>query len=335
MDFFKKILKKKNKDNLTDYGLQINEKKEKELINKYESIFNKFINKRTLLNEINKNKKTKYIPEELKKELIYNFITLINENTKVKINLVKYSLNAAIEDDTYITYMISFYSNFDENHIRPFNIFIIIIFKKKTDDIKNLNIKNNIAYIKILGSKPTSDISFGTDYKLLKSKMINIFKDKPLKLIYNQSRINNYLNKKENITKDKYERGFPLKKFETINPVLIFPKNNIKIKIGEKCITDKNNKVFTTKCEEAKKYKYDGLNIKNEYDYCLSYHYNKNLSFIPCNINTKCEYKSDMNNCKNFKFRKYGSIEIDGLNKCLDENLSANNCLNTKKFKIY
>lgn len=231
--------------------------------------------------------------------------------------------------------MISFYSEFEENHIRPFNIFIIFIFEKEGEEHKYLDIKSNIAFIKILGSKPASDISFGTDYELLKGKMINIFKEKPLKLILNQSRINNYLNKRENITKDKYERGFPLKKFETIEPLLLQPKKDIKIQIGDKCITDKNNKIIMINCEEAKKYKYNGLNIKNKNNQCLSYHNEKDLSFIPCNIDSKCKVNSEINNCKDFKFRKYGSLEIDKLDLCLNEDLTIGDCKKTKNFKIY
>lgn len=334
MDFFNKYFKGKNISNLTDDGLDITEKKEKEIIKKYEEIFTPFIKAMLRLTYVKKTTKTKFIPEKLKKTLIYNFITLINENSESRINLVKYSLNAAIEDNRYVTYMISFYSEFEENHIRPFNIFIIFIFEKGTDDYKYLDIRSNIAFIKILGSKPASDISFGTDYELLKGKMVNIFKDKPLKLILNQSRINNYLNKRENVTTDKYEKGIPLKPFETIEPLLSNPKDEIKIQIGNECISEQNNKLIMTNCENAKKYKYDKLNIKNKDNLCLSYHNEKDLTFIPCNIKSVCKVNNEINNCKDFKFRKYGSLEIDELDLCLDEDLSIGDCKKTKNLKF-
>lgn len=336
MDFFNYYFRNKNKSNDSDIGMKFNEKKENELINKYENNFLKLVNNtaNNRLKIINKNPHTKYIPEYLKKELIYNFITLNNETFFEKINLVKYSLNAAIEDDKYITYMISFYSDFLHNHPRPFNIFFICSFLKNSQDFKELNLKKNLCYVTILGSKPASDISFGTDIKLLKSKMVNIFKDEPIELIYNQSRINNYLNKRENITKDKYQRGFPLKSFNTIEPVLIFPHKKFKIQLDDQCLYDKNNKVDFVDCKYGNKYTYNGLNIKNKNNYCLSYHNDGNVSFVPCNTEGKCKQGEKINNCRNFKFRKYGSLEIDDLDLCLDIDLKSKNCIEAKDIKV-
>lgn len=334
MDFFNKFLKGKNQTNETDNGLIFNEPTENRIIEEKLKILKQFENKKNDLININKEElKTKYISNQIKKDLIYNFISLINENSETKINLVKYSLNAAIDLGNKIMYLISFYTEFsDTNHIRPFNIFFITILDKNDTQI---NLIDKISYIDILGTKPASDISFGTDYNLLKGKLINIFKEEPLEMIYNQSKINNYLNQRENITKDKYERGFPPKKFETIEPLLLESNDKIKIQIGEKCLNDENNKVVMVNCNRAKKYKYNNKNIINENNYCLSYHHDEDISFVPCDITEKCGEQSDINNCKTIKFRKYGSFEIDKLDKCLDEDLKIKDCIDTKKIKIY
>lgn len=330
MNFFNRYIKNKNKNNTTDYGLLFAEPREEKILKEKNTSLMKYKKRKEKI--IKDKMKTKYIPTEMKKKLIYEFISFINQNEPYKINLIKYSLNMAIELEYETMYFMLFYTEFsDTKHIRPFNIFFIVF----VENNEEINMEKNLAYIKIIGTKSASDISFGTDYKLLKGKLINVFKEEPIKLIYNQTKINNYLNNRENITDGRYQRGLPQKKFKTIKPVLIEPTKKIIMKIGEKCLNDKNNKVIMSDCNESKKYKYNNKNIINENNYCLSYHKDNNLSFVPCDVKGKCEKDSKINNCKEFKIRKYGSLEISELNKCLDDDLSKKDCKKTKKIKIY
>jgi len=331
MNWFNFFLKSKNKNNNTDYGLKHNEPKEEEILNLKIPLLKKFENKKLSLKNINK-KKLKISHLNLKKKIliINNFINLVNQNSNYKINMIKDSLSILLESNRKKIYLISFYSEFsDKEHIRPFNIFFIYIDNKNT---KEINLIDKIAYIDILGSKSFSDISYGSDYKLFEGKLINIFKKKPLKLLLNQTKIDNYLNKKEYISKDSYERGFPKKKFNTIEPIYQYPKKSFKIKIGEKCLSDINNKIIITDCDNSKKYNLTKNNkiINNNKD-CFTYHNDKDITFTPCNTELNCKKNNLINNCKIIKFRKYGGLEINKLNKCLDDDLTLKECNESKK----
>lgn len=336
MDFFNYFIKSKNKNNETDSGLKYNEPRENKIIEEKLPLLKKFENKDLNLNNVNKKKsKIKNLSLKHKMILIKNFINLINQNSSFNINIIKNSLSTLLNIDNKNIYLISFYSEFSDNeHIRPFNIFFITILDNN-QDIKNLDITDKIAYIDILGSKSFSDISFGTDYELFKGKLINIFKEKPLELILKQTKIDNYLNKKEYVSKDSYERGFPKKEFKTIEPLYEkSTKEYIKIQIGDKCLSDKNNRVILNECKESEKYKIKDNKIINKNNYCLSYHENNDLTFIPCETKEICDNNNKINSCKNIKFIKYGGLKIDKLNKCLNKQLELDECYKVDKQKL-
>lgn len=333
MDLYNYFMKNKIKDNDKDIGMKFNEPKETEILNEKLPLLKKFENPKLSIKELKKDKiKIERLPLEKEINIIKHFINYINENSSFKINLVKQSLSTLLNVNNKKIYLISFFSEFsDREHIRPFNIFFISIL----EDDKNINIKDKIAYIDILGSKSHSDISFGTDYKLFEGRLINIFKEKPLKLILNQTKINNYLNKKEYVSKDTYERGFPKRKFETIKSFYKkTPNEKVKIKIGDKCITDNNNIVVIKDCKESKKYEIKDNKIINDNKYCLSYHKDKDLSFIPCDTNIDCKKDNIINSCKIIKFREYGGLEVNNMNKCLNKNLELDECYKVEKINF-
>ena len=180
-----------------------------------------------------------------------------------------------------------------------------------------------------------SDILSGHYAKDLKGQYINIFKEKPLEFILNQNKINNLLEKREDPLKDRKKRTKEKKKYNTVESKNIFEKeNNIKIKIGDKCLKKNNGKIKLVECKNADIYNYDGKYIKDNDNYCLTYHKDKDISFTPCETKETCSDKNKNNNCKSIKFRKYGSLEFKKMNKCLNSNLQLKKCYKTDKAKM-
>ena len=335
MDLYNYFIKDKNKDNTSDNGLNFdNEPREKKILEDKRPFLKKFENKSLSLKDLKKeNIRVEPLPLKTQINIIKHFINYINENSKTKINLVKQSLSTLLNVDNKKVYLISFYSDFsDREHIRPFNIFFITFI----EDDKNIDIKDKIVYIDILGSKPYSDVSFGSDYELFKGKLVNIFKEKPLKLILNQTRINNYLNKKKyQSLNSTSQRGIPKKVFKTIKSIYQeIPKDEFKIKMGDKCVTDKNNRVILKDCEESKKYRIKDNKILNENNFCLSYHEDRDLTFVPCDTNVDCKEGNIINSCKTIKMRKYGGLEVEKMKKCLNKDLELKECHEVEKISF-
>jgi hypothetical protein len=322
-----KILKHYTYNNGKIYNLGINNNRDE-----YEKKFIE-INKKKLKKFENKNLKLKQIKREkiqniiLKKNEIQNiiddFIQLYNENNKYRINCLKKILNVKLKlNKKNNIYFISFYSEFENFiHSRYFNIFFICI-------TNNFNIKDKILFIDILGSLGQSDI-FNDDFN--KAQYVNIFKDKPLKYILNQNKINNLLENREDPIKN---RKIFIKEYKTIESKNIKEKIKAKIKIGNKCLNNENGKVFLKKCKESQYYNYNKNHIKDKDNYCLTYHNDKNLSFTPCKIKENCSKQNKINNCKSIKLRKYGSLEFKNMNKCLNSDFKLKNCHKTDKVNL-
>lgn len=327
MDYLKYFFYGKNYLNKNDYGIDLsNEPNDKKIILSKKPLLEKLINNKINLKNIDKSK-LKIIPLSLryKIKLINNFINLYNENNEKKINFIKSSLSIRLKSNDKNIFLISFYTEFEDmKNIRPFNIFFIAL-------SNDLNLYNKIAYIDIIGTKSHSDISFGNESSFLKNRFINIFKEKPLEIILNQNKINNLLNNKEYISKDSYERGFPEKKFDIVNPIYLNKKELTKIKLGNKCFDIKNNKLILNDCEKSKKFTYNNNKIIDNNKNCLSFHNNNNLTFVPCDLENKCNNDNIINNCNEFKIRKYGGIEIKNINKCLNKNLNLDECYKSDK----
>ena len=82
-----------------------------------------------------------------------------------------------------------------------------------------------------------------------------------------------------------------------------------------------NEKLVPGKCETGIDFEYDSVknNLKHK-DKCLSYHADGNMELLGCDNLNACKPNEDLNNCMNFKFIKYGGLEIDGHNSCLNVN---------------
>ena len=326
-----KILKHYTYNNAEVYNFGINnefDKYEKIFIEKNKKNLKKLENKNLNLKKIKrKNIKNMILKENEILNIINNFIQLYNENNKNRINCIKKTLNVKLNlNDKDNIYFISFFAEFEKFvHSRFFNIFFICI-------TNNFDIENKILFVDILGSIGHSDILSDHYTKDFKGQYINIFKEKPLEFILNQNKINNLLENREDPLKDRKTKNLEKKKYKTIESINIFEKeNDIKIKIGNKCLKKNNSKIKLVECENADIYHYDGNYIKDD-NFCLTYHNDKNLSFTPCSTEEKCSNK--INNCKSIKIRKYGSLEFKKINKCLNSDLKLEDCYKTDKVTI-
>jgi len=320
-----------NNDKIHNFGINNDrDEYEKKFIKINKIKLKKLENKNLNLKQIKrKNIKNIILKNNEIQKIINDFLQLYNENNEKRINCIKKTLNVKLNlNDKDNIYFISFFSEFENFiHSRYFNIFFICI----TNDF---NIKNKILYVDILGSQGHSDILNGNYNKDLKGQYINIFKDKPLEFILNQNKINNILENRENPLKYTFQRKQDKNIYKTMESKNITKKGEMKIKIGNKCLKNKDGKIILNDCENADIYNYNGTNIKDKDDFCLTFHNNNNLSFTPCKTEEKCSQIKKINNCKSIKMRKYGSLEFKKINKCLNSDLKLEDCYKTDKVSI-
>ena len=322
-----------NNDEIYNFGINNNrDEYEKKFIKINKNKLKKLENKNLNLKQIKrKNIKNIILKKDEIQKIINDFIQLYNENNKYRLNCLKKTLNVKLNlNNKDNIYFISFFGEFENFvHSRFFNIFFICI----TNDF---NIKNKILFVDILGSQGHSDILSGNYDKELKGQYINIFKDKPLEFILNQNKINHLLEKRTNPLLYTFQRKQDKRKYKTIKSKNIIKKGKMKIKIGNKCLKQKNGKVILSNCENGDIYNYDGNHIKTtkHKDFCLTYHSDKDLSFTQCKIKEKCSKNKKINNCKSIKIRKYGSLEFKNINKCLNSDLKLEDCYKTDKVTI-
>jgi hypothetical protein len=312
-----------NNGNIYNFGINNNRDEfEKNFLKIKKIKLKKLENKKLNLKKIKrKNIKNIILKKNEIQNIIDDFIQLYNENNEYRINCIKKTLNVKLNlNNKDNIYFISFFSEFENFiHSRYFNIFFICI-------SDNSDIKNKILFVDILGSLGHSDTM--SDNFNIKGQYINIFKDKPLEFILNQSKINDLIEKREDPLKDTFQRKQSIKKYKTIEVKNVI--KNGKMKIGGKCLN--NNQL--SNCEDSPIYNYDGNYIKDKDGYCLTYHNNKKISFTPCKTIEKCSKKNNINNCKSIKIRKYGSLEFKNMNKCLNSNLKLKKCYKSDKVTI-
>ena len=323
-----------NNDKIHNFGINNNrDEYEKKFIKMNKKKLKKLENKNLNLKQIKrKNIKNIILKNNEIQNIINDFIQLYNENNKYRLNCLKKTLNVKLNlNNKDNIYFISFFGEFENFvHSRFFNIFFICI----TD---NFDIQNKILFVDILGSQGHSDILNGNYKKDLKGQYINIFKDKPLEFILNQNKINNLLGNRDNPLLYTFQRKQDERKYKTMESKNIIKKGKMKIKIGNKCLKQKNGKVILSDCKNAEIYNYDGNYIKatdHNDNYCLTYHKDKDLTFTPCKIKENCSKNNKISNCKSIKIRKYGSLEFKNINKCLNSGLKLKNCYKTDKVTI-
>jgi hypothetical protein len=326
------IIKGSNITNSKNFGTIFKDELDIKYINGKNSELKNITNKNRKIPKIKKTLKVKLTNEEYM-YLVKNFVNYFNENNKNRMSYLKKSFGMKFEvNEKYILYTIIFFCEFEDykRTSRAQNI-LFLSFSEKGE---NFNFPSSILFAKILGEWASSDILMGNETEFDKKRFINIFRDEPIKYILDKNTIDNMLSNKEYVSKYYYERGFPEKKFKTEKPIYYKPKNNVKIKIGNKCL-NVNNGVSFTECSQTKSLfnflDNNKLQIVGSDNMCIAYHNDNNMSVVPCETLQNCG-NSDLQSCQLFRARQYGGLEIvDKNRKCLTTSKTAGNCYETNK----
>jgi len=267
--------------------------------------------------------------------LTKNFINFYNENNKERMAYLKKSFSAKYElDGKLILYGVMFFCEFEdfERNSKAQNI----IFLSLSEIGKDIDFAKSILYTKVIGQWGSSDVLMGNENEFVKSRFIDVFKDNPVKYIFDQDTIKKILGGKKYITKYYYERGYPKKEFKTIKSQYVDPKKSVGIKLGDKCIDLTNGKINISKCH-ANSTKFLVRENKKLYhessDSCLAFHKDGEMSLVPCDTINVCDDSNKLQSCQMFQARKYGGLEIVGKkDKCLSKDMKAVECYKSDKF---
>jgi hypothetical protein len=321
-----KMIKGSNITNIKNFGAVFKDTLDIEFVREKETNLEK------LRHKIEIPKVEKVINTQLtNQEYLYltkNFVNLYNENNKKRMSFLKKSFGVKyLLNNKYILYFILFFCEFEdfERNSKAQNIFFLSV----SEQGKDLNFEQSVVFTKVIGQWPSSDILFGNEDEFVKTRFINIFKDEPIKFVLDEHIIKKVLEDKLYITNYYYERGFPPKKFKTINPQYINPKKSMKIKINDKCFDVKDGKISFNFCDLTKS-KFNILeNNKIQYENtnnCIAFHKNREMSLVPCDTINICDSTNNLQSCQIFKNRKFGGLEIVGKNKCLNKNFESIEC---------
>ena len=272
--------------------------------------------------------------------LTKNFVNYFNENNKNRMAYLKksFGIKYAI-NDTHFLYFILFFCEFEDfkRSSKAQNILFLSLSEKET----SFNFKDSILYAKILGQWGSSDVLMGSENEFVKSRFIDIFKDDPIRYVLDPHIIQDVLNKKGYITDNYYDRGFPPKKFKTQEPEYIKVETASRIKLDNKCLNVKDNKLSFVDCNKTEskfiftdksKLKYTNDNNNN----CVAYHGNGDITLVPCDTINTCNSSNGVQSCQVFKPRKFGGLEIIGKErKCLTKFKTAEDCYKASKFSSF
>lgn len=275
--------------------------------------------------------------------IINNFIGLYNqkENPKMRLarqgNYIKEIINNKI-----VNYKANFFVEFPNR--KSYHAYEISI-ELERDATKNklFKFENSITKLEFIGSVGLSDIKFGVPNDLNNNNHLRFYKDTnkygEYLFMYKNDEIQNILKEKNskvdkkngeqqihigtnrNIYQNRFQRNKPPDTVQFISKNLYTQPNKTKgkLQIGSKCLgKDIFDNIVPMDCNdvtETIEYKNNKLIMNNK---CLSFHSDGKIDLLNCNNPNSCKPNTNLNNCMNYKFIKYGGLEIDGNNSCLN-----------------
>jgi hypothetical protein len=284
--------------------------------------------------------------------IVNNFIALYNQNNTIKMKLTRQGKNSKkIVNGKVVNYKANFFVEFPER--KSYHAYEISVeIERDATQNKSFKFDNNIVNCKFEGAIGLSDIQFGVPNDINNNNKNNIrfYKDTnkygEYLFMYSEPEIKSILAKKQgqlkqideidktgvrqvpvstnrNIYSNRFQRHKPPKEMKFVSKKLYTNPSKMqgKLQIGNKCMSvDTFGKIVPRDCTETDVefiYKNNNLKYKNK---CLSFHSDGNIEFLNCDNLSSCKPNTDLNNCLNFKFIKYGGLEIDGNNSCLNPN---------------
>lgn len=307
-----------------------------------------------LQNKLSKFKRIEMLKEseikQVKKDVIHprdysfivnNFIMLYNRNETPKARLARQSSSEKnIINNRYVEYKVNFFVEFP-NRKSYYGYEIQIHLLRDATQNKNFKFENSIINVELKGGVGLSDILYGVpedknekNVKFYKDtneygEYLFTFKDNEIKQILKEKsgQVNEpikgvIVGSGRNVIQNRPQRHQYKKQPEYV-PKRTYTQPSApkgKLRLGGQCLSINSfDKIVTRNCEDAKEFQYDNMKLKHQ-DKCLSYHADGNLELMSCDNLNRCKPNEDLNNCMNFKFVKYGGLEIDGNNSCLNPN---------------
>jgi hypothetical protein len=333
------IPKSYNTDDIIQTGTFFVDIDENIFLKKIQKLLRNLKSKNYPFTKINKIEQLNMTDEEYY-NLVNNFISYYNKIYSLQIKFLKESFYQKDKiNNKHFRYIITFFIEFEYRHwVKAYHMAFVLL----TDDDKkyNINLKNNLVKVDLLGAWSTSDIKFGS--KNIYMKGLNNYLDKLKeddfqkysRVIANTYEISRDLRTKEYIYDDNYQIARPPYKFKEEKLLYVKPNENIpvKIKINNKCISYDKNKINVIDCNKTNT-RWNFLNTlkiqHSENKKCLSFHRNNDLSLVDCESISNCNKDGNLNSCQKFKTIKYGGLQLVNNGDCL--NINSNSVIHTDK----
>lgn len=279
--------------------------------------------------------------------IVNNFIALYNGNQTPKMKLLRQGkMEKNYINGRYVEYKVNFFVEFPER--KSYHAYEIHIHMIRDASNKNFQFDSSIVNVKFEGVVGLSDIKYGVGNDININNNLRFYKDTDkygnYRFTYEDPQIKSILKNrsgrvdaieetdktgvknipvgtKRNIYQNRFQRGEPPKepKFVSKKIYNIPYKKTGKLQIGNKCMhIMPNGKIEPKPCSvDTTQFTYEKNKIKSK-GKCLSYHADGNLEMLSCDNPSNCKPNTTLNNCMDFKFIKYGGLEINGNNSCLN-----------------
>lgn len=272
-----------------------------------------------------------------------NFIALYNQYEKPVMKLIRGGLQEKnIINKVFTEYKANFFVEFP-NRKSYYGYEIMVHLQRDVRSKEKFKFENTIVDVKLKGGIGLSDVSYGVPNDIQNESNNRFYKDTnqygEYLFMYNDNEVKQILQDRSgqvdesikgvavgtgrNIISNRHQRGkTPVQPKYVANKIYTEPsKSKGKVKIGGKCIEIDPffNKLIPGDCENGIEFEYSKNKLKHK-NQCLSYHADGNVELLGCDNLDSCKPNESLTNCMNFKFIKYGGLEIDGNNSCLNIN---------------
>lgn len=274
--------------------------------------------------------------------IVNNFVILFNQSEKPVMRLIRQGSNKkSIIDKIIVDYVVNFFVEFP-NRESYYGYEIMVHVQRNATSKQKFQFDNSIVDVKLKGGSGLSDVSYGVPNDIKNKDNIRFYKDTnqygEYLFMFNDAETKQILSEK-GAKFDESVKGVPVvtgrdilqnrpqRNIKRSGPKYVSEKTYIqpseskgKLRIGNKCMSiDSFGKIVPRDCNEDSltQFEYKDNKIKHKKK-CLSFHANGNLELLACDNLNSCKPNEDLNNCMNFKFIKYGGLEIENNNSCLN-----------------